>query len=80
MSYQQEAYDAIECGGSMNKASVEKIVRGRMTTRQLETALKDLCALNKLSIKDGIYSVCINYRLTRLLTCNLWNKNLEVTA
>ena len=78
MSYQQEAYDAIECGGSMNKASVEAIVKGKMSKQQMETALKDLCALNKLSIKDGIYSVCINYRLTRLLTCNAWNRQLII--
>ena len=70
--------DAIECNGSMNKKSVEELVQGKMATRQLETALKDLCALHKLSIKDGIYSVCMNYRLTRLLTCNQWNGNLRI--
>ena len=80
MSYQQEAYDAIECNGSMDKEGVEELVEGKMTPQQLSTALKDLCALNKLSIKDGIYSVCMNYRLTRLLTCNQWNGNLRINA
>jgi len=80
MSYQQEAYDAIECNGSMNKKGVQELVQDRMTTRQLETALKDLCALRELTVKDGIYSVCMNYRLTRLLTCNQWNGNLIINA
>lgn len=78
MSNQEAAFSILETKGPLTRPQVHEHYKDVLTLKQIDCALKDLCALSRISVRDGVYSVSTGYKLAALVTSQLWNRDLRI--